>query len=219
MRMANKALSLAAVACLLLTAVDSRAAGPTLQVVSFTGELKILTGNSIIVLKPGSPGFSLPPGSDVTILGGEALLMSGGAMIKAEQDDRFIFLTGDGRPLPSVQAGLIEITEEGRTKSYGPGQLAALGRAAPAVAPQPPAPDVSPVAEVPPPAPTPVGPSIAFPEPPPEPSSSRLKVQIGFTLPAHSNKLTIQHLSRADPTARSWAEGFGVLGLRPPTWA
>ncbi len=117
-----------------------------MRVVRFTGTLTLLSKGELVTLKTGSPAFSVGPGTELTLLSGEAWLLADAATVRADANDSLSLLIAEGRPALSVLAGTVEVTLAGETRGYGPGSLVWLRPAAPPSLPEPPpaAPDAAP---------------------------------------------------------------------------
>ncbi len=137
-------LTLVAVLLGTTTAFGAGSAEPTLDIISFSGSLDLLSGGRYTSLKPGAATYSIQPGEELTVVTGEATLMNDGASIKADKGDSLIFLLTNGQPAVLVRAGAVEVTSsQGETSAYKPGDLALL---APSLAPMPEAGPMSPEA-------------------------------------------------------------------------
>ena len=113
------------------TASGAGSAEPTLDIISFSGSLDLLSGGRYTSLKPGVAAYSVQPGEELTVVTGEATLMNDGASIKADKGDSLIFLLTNGQPAVLVRAGAVEVTStQGETSSYKPGDLARLAPSA-----------------------------------------------------------------------------------------
>lgn len=109
------------------TASGAGSAEPTLDIISFSGSLDLLSGGRYTSLKPGAGAYSISPGEELTVVSGEATLMNGGASVKADKGDSLIFLLTNGQPGVLVRAGSVEVTSiQGETSAFKAGDLAIL---------------------------------------------------------------------------------------------
>lgn len=110
-----------------ISTTTAEAAQGSLRVLSFTGEIVILSGGQVITLKPGMPGFTVTPGSELTVVSGDALLMTGDIKVRLDRMDSLFLTNADGLPAIAVKTGSIEVESDGSTRIYDSGDLAILG--------------------------------------------------------------------------------------------
>lgn len=127
-------------ACLcLLSCLAGLSNASSLEIVSFGDSLELMTGRDYVHLRPGAPGRSIEPGSEVSILSGEAVMAAEGGVLRAPAGTRFVYALAEGRPSVTVTSGALEIQHaDGRRQSVSAGELVLFGPPAPA-APQAPA--------------------------------------------------------------------------------
>ncbi|OGR57839.1 MAG: hypothetical protein A2X36_01635 [Elusimicrobia bacterium GWA2_69_24] len=101
--------------------------GPALLVIGFQDTLDLQVGGQLIHLKPDLPGYAIPRGVQVTVLQGDATLLSGGTTLRADQGDSFTYLLSDGRAEVLVHSGEMPVTPpSGAAAAATAGRIMAL---------------------------------------------------------------------------------------------
>lgn len=102
-------------------------APPTLEIVSFTGEIQIITADSLIGVVPGTKAPAIPPGSEVHVVSGDAVFQSGDTAINAQAGANFTYNMEVGQKGQTVNIAAapnskpVTVTSGGHTAVVSPG--------------------------------------------------------------------------------------------------
>lgn len=115
------------VAVLVVAAVGA-AAAPAIKLDAITGVVQIKTAGGVMDVKAGEPVPGVPSGAEIIVVSGDAVVESGGVVVKAGSGDSFTINVGGKAAVEiSVTGGLVSIVgADGVSKDVAKGETVSL---------------------------------------------------------------------------------------------